>query len=479
MKKSGKIKEGRVKKRKLLVGLTSILMAVAFISVSVFSTTADEGAAKSYLIISQSNNLPKGFAKKIQELNGEVTNVIPEIGIVAVTSTDPNFPYNASAFRGVRSVVPNIKAKWINPDHQFRTEANPPSIGDDEWYFGIQWGLDAIDAPEAWNAGFTGEGARVAVLDSGVDPTHPDLAPNLTTGMDISFVPYEPTIDDLDGHGTHVSGIIAAAHNYYGTIGVAPDAQLLIVKVLDGNGEGDFVWIMEGIIYAANNDADVISMSLGLGLRRSGYVDVEETPNDKSDDLYVGARGVAELAAALGRAISYAYQHGVTVVASAGNAAGDGDHDADWIHVPSDLPHTLSIAATGPMGWALDQTTDLDIPAFYTNYGQSAIDFAAPGGNIDFDLYFAGTMCGLNPCWAFDLVLSTFPGEDWVWMGGTSQAAPHVAGIAALIIGAHGGDMHPADVRDILRKSADDLGKPGKDDFYGHGRVNAYNAINY
>lgn len=466
-----------MKKSKVFFGFTSILLALAFIIVSILSASAEEGEAKSYLIIAQANKLPKGLGKKIQALNGEVTNAIPEIGIVAVTSSDPSFPFNVSAVRGVRSIVPNIKAKWIHPELEFRSEANPPSIGDDEWYFGIQWGLDAIDAPEAWNAGFTGDGARVAVLDTGVDPSHPDLVPNLTTSFDESFVPYEPFIDDLDGHGTHVSGIIAAAHNYFGTIGVAPDAQLFAVKVLDGSGSGSFDWIIAGIVYAANKDADVINMSLGLGLRRSGYVDINETPNDKSDDLYIGARPVAELAVALGRATTYAYHKGVTIITSAGNGAGDGDNDADWIHIPSDMPHVLSTAATGPMGWALDPTVDLDVPAFYTNYGQSVIDLAAPGGNIDFDLYFAGTMCGLNPCWAFDLVLSTSPG-GWMWMAGTSQAAPHVAGVAALIIGAYGGSMHPADVRDILRQSADDLGKPGKDDYYGHGRVNAYKAVN-
>lgn len=481
--------------KKLFFGLTSILMAVAFIMVSLFSTSAaDEGATNSYLIISQANKLPKGLAKKVTALNGLITNTIPEIGIAVASSSDENFLFNASTIPGIRSVVPNIEVRWIDPrpdDDQMavRDYGNPPISGDDDFYFDLQWGHDAVDAPEAWDTGERGGGVRVAVLDDGIDSDHPDLTPNLNLGLCTSYVPGETFeyIENYPGdpfsHGCHTSGTIAAADNAYGTIGIAPEVELVMVKVLSSlTGSGLFSWIMEGIVYAADIDADIINMSIGLGLRRSGYWDYFNTPNDKSDDIYIGARSVVELAVALGRATTYAYHQGTTIIASAGNAAGDGDHDADWIHLPSDSPHVLSISATAPFCWACSFTANLDEPAHYTNFGQSVIDFAAPGGDWDYFYYNPSAWCtvaGINrPCYVFDYVFSTGSAGAWYWGSGTSMAAPHVAGIAALIIGVNGGDMHPAGVRAILRQSADDLGKPGKDDFYGHGRVNAYRAVN-
>jgi len=182
------------------------------------------------------------------------------------------------------------------------------------------------------------------------------------------------------------------------------------------------------------------------------------------------------------RATTYAYQKGTTVIAAAGNSAVDFDHTADLIHLPASAPHVLSISATAPIGWALGGNPFLDYPASYTNFGQSAIDFAAPGGDF---VYPGNELCTVvltAPCWVFDLVFSTGSNLDpavasYYWGAGTSMAAPHASGVAAIIIGKNGGGIPPAQVEAELRKAADDLGKPGNDDSYGAGRVNAANAI--
>ena len=138
--------------------------------------------------------------------------------------------------------------------------------------FSRQWGMDAIDAPQAWNAGQKGEGARVFILDSGIDAEHPDLAPNLNTSLSTSFVPgedYNVAAGFYFNHGTHVAGIIAAADNSFGVIGVAPECEIVAVKVIsETTGSGAFSWINAGIVYAANNGADVINMSLGASVNR-------------------------------------------------------------------------------------------------------------------------------------------------------------------------------------------------------------------
>ena len=448
--------------KRVLVVLVLFAVLTALFAVP---ATAEPGG-RSYLIIANTSKLPAKLAEKVSAAGGTITATIPEIGIAVATSSNPNFAADASGINGVRSVVPNVALQWTDPSYRVELDptANPLSIGDDEPFFGLQWGLDAIDAPEAWNVGASGEGVRVAMLDEGFDMDHLDLASNINYDLSTSFVPGE-TVDylllDVFSHGSHTAGIVAAADNAFGTIGVAPEAELVLVKVLSEMlGYGEFSWIIEGIVYAADNDADIINMSLGAYLPHSGYCDQYGC---------VSAKEIAGLWTALTRATNYAYQQGTTIIASAGNDAIDGDHDADWMHLPSDCPHVISVSATGPLGIYFDPNTDLDIPAFYTNYGQSVIDLAAPGGNVDFDLYPWGP-------WYFDLVLSTGNG-GWYWSAGTSMAAPHVSGVAAIIIGLNGGDMHPGQVEAALHQSADDLGKPGKDDFYGHGRVNAYNAV--
>ncbi len=183
------------------------------------------------------------------------------------------------------------------------------------------------------------------------------------------------------------------------------------------------------------------------------------------------------------RALNYAYQMGATVVVSAGNSELDRNKTKDLLVMPADAPNVLTISATAPVGWGADPGTDLDVFAStYSNYGTRSIDFAAPGGNYayafepgGFDVCIVGGV--INYCYVFDYVFSTGSDGAWYWSVGTSMAAPHAAGVAALIIGKNGGSMDPSQVKAKLKQSSDDLGKPGKDDYYGHGRVNAYNAV--
>ena len=370
----------------------------------------------------------------------------------------------------VQAVLPDIVVKWIEPI-SFNVEANPPSIGDDEPFFWYQWGMDAINAPEAWNAGYTGKGARVFILDTGIDAEHPDLAPNLNTSLCASFVPGEDyNIDDgfYFNHGTHVSGIIAAANNGIGVIGVAPDAEIVMVKVLsEYSGSGAFSWINAGIVYAANNDADVINMSLGATFNRNGSYYDDQGVLQKLPAVYIQSYILAQK-----RAVNYAFNKGAVVVTSAGNGGANFDGNTSIFKLPAELEKVIAVSATAPNYWYGDLVNGiiprLDIPSSYIDFGKSLVDMAAPGG--DFDFYPS-----VNYYW--DMVLSTSSGPSVWWASGTSMAAPHVAGVAALIIAKNGGKMNPQDVVKQLYKTADKIDGTGISAYFGNGRLNAYRAV--
>jgi lantibiotic leader peptide-processing serine protease len=455
--------------RKMFIAL---LVFSLFVGLSIQPASAAE--ERSYLLIFSTENLPADLETRVQRAGGTVSNAYEAIGVASATSDRANFRSLAARIPGVIAAVPNTLIQWIDPPQVVPLEIGyPPESGAGDVFFDLQWGHTAIDAPGAWNAGYRGAGARVAVLDTGFDLTHPDLAPNINLELSANFVPGETLQYGLPGpfsHGSHVAGTIAAAQNDFGVIGVAPEAELVLVKVLGDAGSGTFEWVMAGIIHAADVDADVINMSLGAAIPRRGY--------EASTGEWVGANDVAALLTAIGRTTNYAYQNGTTIITSAGNSALNLNHTADLVVVPAMSPHVIAISATAPIGWAVDPfETFLDNLASYSNHGTSVIDFAAPGGDFIYPGDESCTIAGLlRPCWVFDLVFSTGNG-GWYWSAGTSMAAPHAAGVAALIVSANGGSMHPAQVEAALRHSADDLGKPGKDDAYGHGRVNAANAV--
>ncbi|SDD98013.1 major intracellular serine protease [Bhargavaea beijingensis] len=233
-------------------------------------------------------------------------------------------------------------------------------------------GVELIQAPKIWDE-TKGKGIKVAVLDTGCDVNHPDLKERIIGGRNFTDDDKSnPEIyEDYNGHGTHVAGTIAAQENDAGVVGVAPEADLLIVKVLNRNGSGQYEWIIKGIHYAIDQGADIISMSLG------GPVDVPE--------LY--------------KAVKAAVGENILVVCAAGNE-GDGDDSTDEFAYPGCYNEVISVGA-------INLERD---PSEFTN-SHNEVDCVAPGEEI----------------------LSTHLNGKYATLSGTSMAAPHVSGALALI----------------------------------------------
>jgi serine protease len=307
--------------------------------------------------------------------------------------------------------------------------ATPAATGDP--LRSLQWGLAKIQAPQAW-AVTRGAGAVIAILDTGVDLGHPDLAANvLGTGHD--FVDNDNTPQDAHGHGTHVAGIAAAlADNGIGGSGVAPAAKVLPVRVLDTNGEGDAERITAGIRYATAHHANVISLSLG-------------------EDTALGTAGtVLGLNDDLHAAIADAWKTGAVVVVAAGNQS------APLCAEPAATANVICVGAT-------DKN---DTPSYFSNGGTNSSNYVtAPGG------------AGLFFC--EDDIVSTYlrskapsvcsPTAGYDYMAGTSMAAPFVSGEAALLA-AKG--LSNAAIVACIKRTVDKLTPASP------GRINANRAVN-
>ena len=459
---------------------TGVVLAAGYLATGVVQAKQEQ-----YLILAKKAEFSDQFEAAIQAAGGEVRLKMNEIGVAAARSDDPNFATKASLIPELEAVVPDLPLGLVEPMALGAGRSEAPNMAlSDANLTCLQWGLDAIHAREAWAVGARGAGARVAVLDGGIDVPHPDLYPNLNMELSLCLVPdetlqYEPIGPIPFAHGSATAGIIGASDDGAGITGVAPEAEIVHVKVSrDRTGSASSSVAIAGLYYAANVSADVANISLAGYRLRSGWV---ITNPSVPSGFAVGADAIAWEINAWKRAISYAHSKGVTIVACAGNYSINRDQAQDLFVVPGDLPHVIQVSATGPIGWADNPDTDLDLLAPYSNYGQSAIDLAAPGGYSPYphplNAYYPFGLSPDTPDWAFDLVLVADHNSGWSWVSGTSFAAPHVAGVAALIIGANGGSMHPDQVRTTLEQSADDLGKPGNDDYYGAGRVNALRAV--
>lgn len=280
-------------------------------------------------------------------------------------------------------------------------------------YYKYEWYISATASSKAWSLVNQKREIKVAVLDTGIDYNHPDLKNRILTNLGYNFLNGTQNASDDNGHGTHVSGIIAAqANNNQGITGVTGslDVKIIPIKVLNSNGEGETDIIAKGIRYAADAGADIINMSFG-------------SPEQDID---------------IDSAVQYARSKGVFMVAAAGNDGRNAD-----IYSPAGDQGVYTVSAVN---------TSLR-KASFSNYG-SVVQIASPGVNI----------------------LSTVPGGKYQAWDGTSMAAPIVSGIAA-ILKAQNPSLSPTDIASLLDSTARNVSGKQKDTLTGYGVVNAYNAV--
>ncbi|MFE8696454.1 S8 family serine peptidase [Cytobacillus sp. FJAT-53684] len=276
------------------------------------------------------------------------------------------------------------------------------------------WGYDHINANLSNASGWTGKGVKVGILDTGIRSKHPDL--RITGGK--SFVQYTSSYEDDQGHGTHVAGIIGALNNQIGVVGVAPDADLFAIKVLDDQGEGNQSDVVAGIEWAIQKKMDVINLSLTAP---QGSILLDE-------------------------ALKRAYNEGILIVAATGNTLTNPSTSNMDVLFPARYPTVIAVGAVN----------NRNEKSSFSHYGDE-LEFVAPGEKI----------------------LSTYSGienHDYTYLNGTSMAAPFVTGIAALYKQAYPSLSH-TEIRQLMQASALDLGVEGKDPLFGYGLIQAPKEI--
>jgi subtilisin family serine protease len=314
------------------------------------------------------------------------------------------------------------------------------------------------------------------VLDSGIDGRHVDFTKGGVSNVDCargrnSLTTLPPGVavgtpdpcTDNQFHGTHVAGTIGARANGIGIVGVAPNVTLVPVKVCDTSGYCYASPVVDGITYSGDEKFDVINMSF--------FVDDNEFQESTefkcaSDPVQRTFRRAVE------RALAYARSQGVTPVAALGNSDQDLAHPVDESGQPiSNECEVVPAESQGVVGtMALGAESE---KAGYSNYGTGATDVAAPGGNGS-----------TGDC--ATTILSTIPGGAYLCIQGTSMASPHAAGVAALIVSQYGrvgadGDVKfpPQKVASYLQSTTVDIGKPGYDECFGNGRIDALRAVTH
>ena len=494
-------------RRRLVAAVVSL---VSFASLAVVNgpaeaapatTASTNGPVETYLIVYANGASSAGAAGAVSSAGGQVVANYRQIGVVVARSANAGFADAIAAVRGVQGVSATAPfathVEGVETDETVTATAAPSAS---EPLAGLQWNMRQINASLAHEITTGSRDVVVGDIDTGLDFTHPDLAPNYDAARsaDCSSGAPQPLLpgNDQNGHGTHTAGIVAAAVNGIGLSGVAPGVSIAGIK--SSSDEGFFFpeMVVCSFLWAAENGIDVTNNS---------YF---------ADPWLFNCRNDAEQRAiwtAERRAIRYAMSQGVVVVASEGNESTDLSHPEVDVISPDFPPGSeqereitnacavVPVEVHGVVG--VTATGDLSLKSFYSSYGISTADVAAPGGD---------SILQVTPEAVNGRVLSTYPsyrpclrpvvdqGATYCYLQGTSMAGPHVAGVAALIRSQHP-DLQAGTVAARLQQATNPLpcpdpsiyadfpqnsGEPqscqggtAHNSFYGSGEIDALAAV--
>lgn len=371
-------------KKLILVPLLIIGLVLSAMGGLAFAQTPDKakGHAPDQILVKFQPGTPERAKADVhQRQGGRVVDIIPAIDVQVVRIPENKVKEKVRDYKG------EVSVSFAEPDFIAEAVFTP-----NDPYFGKQWGMVKIQAPEAWDITQGSSAVKIAILDTGIDQNHEDLAAKIVANKNFTR---SRTVDDRYGHGTHVAGIAAAlTNNGKGVAGVGFNSSLMNGKVLGDNGLGQYSWVASGIIWAADNGAQIINLSLG--------------GTSASDTLK--------------SAVDYAWGKGSVLVAAAGNS------NTDAPLYPAYYENSIAVAATD----------ENDAKASFSNYG-AWVDIAAPGVSIFSTMPNHKNQIGIL---------------NYGSLSGTSMSTPHVAGVAALVFAAKSGWTN-AEVRTRIESSVD------------------------
>jgi subtilisin family serine protease len=491
---------------KLFIGLSML----AFVLLPYPGLAASQtGSMQTYIVLYNQNAVPSDAANTIARAGGTLVYSYSQIGVAIARSDQAAFRDNLLLDSRIQGAASTAGFATQLSDDVFAASGpnapvvNTPAPGSDP-LSSLQWDMNQIHAPEARAINGGSPSVVVGDIDTGLDFTHPDLAPNVDFANSVSCVGGVPNTSpsawmDDNGHGTHTAGTIAAAKNGIGIVGVAPNVKIAGIKA--GNADGFFFpeAVVCAFMWAGTHHIQVTNNSY---FADPWLFNCKNDPTQRA--IWTAER----------RAIQFAIANGTVVVAAATNQADDLAHPTMDATSPDDTTPVLRqisndcavvpVEVPGVVGVSADGNTLLK--SFYSNYGVGSIQVIAPGGD---------SILGITPAAPNGRVLSTWPASlinscarkvfdgtaTYCYAQGTSMASPHVAGVAALIVSS--GVTSPGAVTARLTGTADPMACPadlsiydffpavdngapqvcqggtGYNSFNGHGQVNALSAITH